>query len=409
MKRFFVASLLVCGFYAGMSQTVYVSEGANLGTSQTANGNVGIGDSNPPSKLTVNGNIQMSNASLPMGLMTEVGGYTPLFNMGVNFRSPNRNNTYMGAGFRVDSRSTKPTFQWLYRAAGQTTEKTLMSLDALGDLRLGISDLPVRLSNELGGVTPLFNIEMNFRGSEINTSYMGASFRMDSRSSKPVFQWLYRAPGAPTGWENEKMLMFLNQEGELSMGRINNYVWQYDPIAKVDVALESGKTTATTSKALALTTNDASGQFGLFVDITGASSLGSRYVTLSTGDYNTTKGGKMVLQKDGGSVAIGTSNVPAGYSLAVNGKAMMEEVKVVVEVSTVPDYVFADNYELLSLEETETFIKEHHHLPGVKSAEEMAAEGMELKAMNLLLLQKIEELTLQMIELEKRVSDIATK
>ena len=69
-----------------------------------------------------------------------------------------------------------------------------------------------------------------------------------------------------------------------------------------------------------------------------------------------------------------------------------------------PDYVFSQDYELMSLEETEAYIQTNHHLPGVKSAEEMEADGkMDLAAMNLKLLEKVEELTLHLIEQNNRM------
>ena len=72
-----------------------------------------------------------------------------------------------------------------------------------------------------------------------------------------------------------------------------------------------------------------------------------------------------------------------------------------VEASPWPDYVFEPEYNLLSLEETEAFIKKHQHLPELPSAKEIEANGVQLGEMNRLLLQKIEELTLHLIEQQK--------
>ena len=59
--------------------------------------------------------------------------------------------------------------------------------------------------------------------------------------------------------------------------------------------------------------------------------------------------------------------------------------------------------------ETEQFIKANKHLPEVPSAAEMAEEGLALKEMNILLLQKVEELTLHLIRMEKEMKDMRTK
>ena len=111
------------------------------------NGNVGIGTTNPLSKLDVNGNILISSADLPMGLNMEVGGTVPLLNMSMNFREANKNNAYIGAGFRIDTRTNfAPLFQWLKRDAGGENESMLMSLTSSGNLGLGISHPDERLS-----------------------------------------------------------------------------------------------------------------------------------------------------------------------------------------------------------------------------------------------------------------------
>lgn len=100
-----------------------------------------------------------------------------------------------------------------------------------------------------------------------------------------------------------------------------------------------------------------------------------------------------------GSISIGTASTQ-GYKLAVNGSIRAKEIK--VEVANWPDYVFAKGYELPSLKETEQHIKDKGHLPGIPSAEEVKANGVDLGEMNVKLLQKIEELTLHLIESEKR-------
>lgn len=65
------------------------------------------------------------------------------------------------------------------------------------------------------------------------------------------------------------------------------------------------------------------------------------------------------------------------------------------------DYVFEDNYDLKSLSEVESYVNEHKHLPGMPSAAEMDANGVSVSKMSNLLLEKVEELTLHMIKLEK--------
>ena len=104
---------------------------------------------------------------------------------------------------------------------------------------------------------------------------------------------------------------------------------------------------------------------------------------------------------NGGMVAIGTSSAPSGYKLAVDGKIICEELRVKLSQNW-PDYVFAEDYELMSLEEVEQSIKENGHLPGIPSAAEVEKEGgIEVGEMQRLMLEKMEEMTLHLIELKK--------
>ncbi|MBI1289265.1 MAG: hypothetical protein GC178_16990 [Flavobacteriales bacterium] len=99
-------------------------------------------------------------------------------------------------------------------------------------------------------------------------------------------------------------------------------------------------------------------------------------------------------------VGIGTDIVPQGYALGVAGKIIAEEVEVQLSTNW-PDYVFESEYEKLSLDELRTFISENGHLPDVPSAKEIEENGVSLGEMDAVLLRKIEELTLYMLELKQ--------
>lgn len=100
-----------------------------------------------------------------------------------------------------------------------------------------------------------------------------------------------------------------------------------------------------------------------------------------------------------GNVGIGTTDTK-GYKLAVAGNMIAESVKVKLQGSW-PDYVFGEDYKLPTLHETEKHIKENGHLEGIPSAKEVKANGIDLGDINARLLQKLEELTLHLIEMKK--------
>jgi hypothetical protein len=100
-----------------------------------------------------------------------------------------------------------------------------------------------------------------------------------------------------------------------------------------------------------------------------------------------------------GNIGVGTSD-PGAYKLAVLGKIRATEIKVETGWA---DFVFKPDYKLRSLYETERFIKKNGHLPEIPSASEVEKDGINLGEMNAKLLQKIEELTLHLIEVKKQV------
>lgn len=120
-----------------------------------------------------------------------------------------------------------------------------------------------------------------------------------------------------------------------------------------------------------------------------------------------TQGAPRMAITNTGSVCIGTLN-PHGYMLAVGGKVIAEEVVVMVQ-SNWPDYVFETGYSLPSLSELEAYLRVNRHLPNVPSAVEVKDNGVNLGEMNAVLLKKVEELTLYMIEANKKIEALNNK
>lgn len=109
-----------------------------------------------------------------------------------------------------------------------------------------------------------------------------------------------------------------------------------------------------------------------------------------------------------GGLRIGNTIGPAGYKLAVDGKAICTEL-VVRLVANWPDYVFANEYKLRSLDEVESFINTNKHLPGIPSAKTIEAGGLGVGEMQKLQMEKIEELTLYIIALKKEMELLKAK
>ena len=107
--------------------------------------------------------------------------------------------------------------------------------------------------------------------------------------------------------------------------------------------------------------------------------------------------------KTGGLIGVGTDYVPSGYKMAVDGKIITEELKVQLSGAW-PDYVFDAGYSLTSLEDVEAHIQQNGHLHNTPSATEVEQDnGFEIGEMTINQQEKIEEIYLHLIELNKEV------
>ena len=184
-------------------------------------------------------------------------------------------------------------------------------------------------------------------------------------------------------------LFRITGEGNVGIGTIN-------PLRKMQVngALGWGMTNA------GLQTDQ-----GASIELRGD---GSPYIDFSNNlvsDYNV----RLVLNRNNileidGDVGIGTSNAN-GYKLAVGGNVIAEEIVVKLKENW-PDYVFNNNYEKPELKELENYIRDHGHLPKIPNAENVSKEGINIGEIQIKMLEKIEELTLYLIEQDKKLEKL---
>lgn len=115
-------------------------------------------------------------------------------------------------------------------------------------------------------------------------------------------------------------------------------------------------------------------------------------------------GNYFLFLKDDGNVGIGTNNPQS--KLSVNGEILAKSVRVNTTAACWPDFVFTPDYEMMSLTELEAYVNEHRRLPDIPSAREAEESGVDLGRMSELLLQKIEELTHYIIELQNQIDEL---
>lgn len=125
--------------------------------------------------------------------------------------------------------------------------------------------------------------------------------------------------------------------------------------------------------------------------------------SIGDGDHNVRVTNSLLVSQ---SVGIGTANT-GSYALAVEGTIGARKVK--VTQAAWADYVFEPAYKFPSIYEVEQFVKQHKHLPGIPSEKEVAEKGIDVGEMNKMLLQKIEEQMLYIIELNRKIDSLTAE
>lgn len=217
----------------------------------------------------------------------------------------------------------------------------------------------------------------------------------------------------PKDFEDNFVKMKLTYRGQLGLGTI-------EPKAKLHIEGTYGG-----NKSLLLTKNNTEMFF-----VNNISSGVSYSPSIKTGDFGIMfndnssggsnqsagfgigpKGGNHGLRMDAkGNVGIGTDLLSNQYNgtndyfkLSVNGSVRAKEI--IVETGWA-DFVFADDYKLMSLDKVEDFIAENNHLPGVPSAKSISENGLKVAESQTIQMQKIEELTLYTIEQQKLIQSL---
>jgi hypothetical protein len=131
-----------------------------------------------------------------------------------------------------------------------------------------------------------------------------------------------------------------------------------------------------------------------------------------TGLYFTSDGAYhgMIMHGDAGNqgkVQIGNVTTPGNYKLYVENGILTEKVKVAIKSTAFwADYVFTPQHTLRNLYDVEKYIQQHQHLPGIESATTLVQEGLDLGAMQAKQMEKIEELTLYLIDMKKQLDQL---
>lgn len=187
---------------------------------------------------------------------------------------------------------------------------------------------------------------------------------------------------------NVELLRLVSSNGNVGIGTST-------PTARLNVLSTASATTGIIDLGAAGSNTNL--KFGLNVDYAWIQSYGSRPLRINS------TGNDVLFNIDGGNVGIGTLNT-GSFKLAVEGKIGAREINVTL-ANPWPDYVFEPSYAMLTIEQLDNYIKANKHLPEVPSASTVQKEGLNVGEINTLLLKKMEELTLYVIDLKKEIQN----
>lgn len=344
-------------------------------------GNVGIGTDTPNQKLHVSGgDIELDNNQFLRWRTTEGSEYA-VMKMGVDNKVYLRNG---GDHFVLDRSG--------YVGIGTTNPESALHIDKSQD-----SDYIY-----IGGAS--------------NSLYSAINFRTD----ETMKAWVFAVGSTYPSWSLTGALNIYNQDGPIAFqtnGGNNRMIINSSgnvgigtetPAHKFDVF--TGLANVKTYNYGLETTVDTSGGWARSIrfrneynNVTSAFGAlhGEAYISsgFNIDDDATGYKNAHLLVKSNGNVGIGTTSPQS--KLAVNGTITSKEVK--VTDTGWSDFVFEDDYALPTLNQVESFINENKHLPDIPSAKQVEEEGLSMAEMMAKQMQKIEELTLYVIEQNKKL------
>jgi len=174
------------------------------------------------------------------------------------------------------------------------------------------------------------------------------------------------------------------------------------PNGQVGIGVDNPSLRLEVNGAIAAWSNDRTRRFGIEHDGTSAK-LSS---TNTADNISFVTGGTTRLHIKGTNGYVGIGTFSPGYKLDVSGD-IRATGSIYYSAGQLPDYVFESGYPLMTIDEVEAYIRKNGHLPGVVSAGEAATRSLNIAEMNNMLLQKIEELTLYIIELKRETRELS--
>ena len=202
-------------------------------------------------------------------------------------------------------------------------------------------------------------------------------------------------------WTQSGSITYLNNSNKVGIGTSSpmGKLHIHDATHNTTLYITPGSTGNGDSVTISLSEDDNAtyGMYWLYDGTTNSMKLFGKENTVIKGPH-------FIIKRHNGYIAIG-EHFADGYRLSVDGKIMCEEVRVNLSENW-PDYVFNKNYKLMPVNELDGFIKTNGHLPNIPSSSKIKSAGLEVGEMQRLMMEKIEELSLYIINQQKQIEEL---
>ncbi len=431
-------------------QNFWGSSGSNI--FNTNNGNIGIGTNNPSQKLSINATeptIDFMNAGTSKGYLQangsniRIGTYANNTTGNIVFNTKAADRMWIDENGKVGIGTSTPSGQltvdgnnpWIEMRTGgvykgylwasgndmrlgtsatnttgnlvlQTKLVDRMLIDENGNVGIGTTAPSTALT--INGIDPILqlrnnNIDMGF------VQLVNDDIRIGTNSANNTGNFIVRTNGADR--------MTVSYNGNVGIGTIaTNYKFDVNGYSRFsDHMWLEGNLYA---KNIEIATSNYAAELKLErtdnIITSGSLKIDDNYnLRLSKGfngggiviDANTTSGTKRFYASKTNHFNFGTGLTPVGYTVSVEGKVIATDF-VASAINNWPDYVFGSEYKLKPLADVKAFIEENKHLPNIPPASEMEKNGIQLGDMSKKLVEKVEELTLYILQLQDQIDSL---
>ncbi len=336
------------------------------------NGNVGLGTTTPTARLTVAGSTRIDST------------------LTVNDSVVMATSARVGEDLKVEGNLYIPNIPSLEHYTNESFLVKDINGLVQGITTQGMASTIYSLSCDLAGVNPFWNNGPNKLYTEC------AGVRVGIGTNSPEFTFDCRGDAKTSGhlWANQS----------LSIGANMNTFSKLNIVNTNRTAVIQANTVGNTKPYQRLMYFEYDNTDTKILEVQNPTAGYTAFSLNSNGEMDIHNGVVPIFHLGTNGMLSLRNNSIETFRVEANGMVRARKIK--VDSETWADYVFDENYKLLPLNELELFVKQNKHLPSIPSEKQILEEGVDVTEMNVKMMEKIEELTLYLIEQNKEIEKL---